>query len=132
MLRLHIDRVETVFASPGSLLQSTLVAMLKHLPISFAQTDVQQRVEDALLLYSVDRSPFRHRDFLGWMGYVAAPLTMEDVPAATRLERTGDGTLIVAAEVLDLADAFAIKRVNQVEMSLVDLELLRVTDPSLD
>lgn len=130
-LRLHVDRIEKVFASPARLLESALSALLNSLPITFAQTNVQQLVEGELLLHSVDRAPLPHREFLGWMGYVDAPLTQEQVPAAARLERRGAGTLILATEVLDLADAHAVKQANQVEMSLVDLGLLPVTDPSL-
>jgi len=126
-----VDRIEEVFASPSSLLRSTISALLDSLPITFAQTNVQQLVEGELLLYSVDRAPFPHREFLGWMGYVDVPLTRDQVPAAARLERRGGGTLILATEVLDLADAHAIKQANQVEMSLVDQELLPVTDPLL-
>ncbi len=131
VLRLHVDRIEEVFASPSSLLRSTISALLDSLPITFAQTNVQQLVEGELLLYSVDRAPFPHREFLGWMGYVDVPLTRDQVPAAARLERRGGGTLILATEVLDLADAHAIKQANQVEMSLVDQGLLPVTDPLL-
>ncbi|MBA0445854.1 hypothetical protein D7Y61_00715 [Stenotrophomonas maltophilia] len=131
MLRLHVDRIEKVFASPVRLLESTFLELLNILPITFAKTNVQQLVEGELLLYSVDRAPFPHREFLGWMGYVDAPLTQEQVSAAARLERRGGGTLILATEVLDLADAHAVKQANQVEMSLVDLGLLPVTDPLL-
>ncbi|HDS1675485.1 TPA: immunity 52 family protein [Stenotrophomonas maltophilia] len=131
MLRLHVDRIEKVFDSPVSVLESTLSVLLNSLPITFAKTNVQQLVEGELLLYSVDRAPFPHREFLGWMGYVDASLTQDQVPAAARLERRGGGTLILATEVLDLADAHAIKQANQVEMSLVDLGLLPVTDPLL-
>ena len=87
VLRLHVDRIEEVFASPSSLLRSTISALLDSLPITFAQTNVQQLVEGELLLYSVDRAPFPHREFLGWMGYVDVPLTRDQVPAAARLER---------------------------------------------
>ncbi|SFS02055.1 Immunity protein 52 [Stenotrophomonas maltophilia] len=131
VLRFHVDRIEKAYRSPGNVVGTMLSAVLRTLPISFAQTNVQQRVDGQLLLYSRDRAPFPHREFLGWMGYVDTPLTEHQIPAAARLERCGNGTLILATDVLDLSDPHAVQQANQVEMSLVDLGLLPVIDPAL-
>ncbi|WP_280524701.1 hypothetical protein [Xanthomonas maliensis] len=39
--------------------------------------------------------------------------------------------MILSTPLLDLSDPHAIKQANQVEMSLVDLDLLPVIDPEL-
>ncbi len=108
-----------------------LKALTSDERVRFAQANVKQRVNDELVLYSVDRAPFPHREFLGWMGYVTRPLTQAQIPDAARLERHGQGTLILSTPLLDLSDPVAVMKANKVEMSLVDLGLLPVTDPSL-
>lgn len=130
-LRLQIRDVEKVLKRPTEILWDVLTELTKDPRVRFAQTNVQQRVDGELLLYSTKRSVFPHREFLGWMGYVPQALTVEQVPNAAKLERQGSGTLILSTPLLDLSDPAAIKQANQVEMSLVDLDLLPVTDPDL-
>lgn len=130
-IRLSISDLEKAFERPSDGMWSILHGLSGTPDVRLVQTNVRQTVGAERLLYSIHRAPFPHREFLGWMGYVDAPLTQEQVPAAARLERRGGGTLILATEVLDLADAHAVKQANQVEMSLVDLGLLPVTDPLL-
>ncbi|MDT3500622.1 Imm52 family immunity protein [Stenotrophomonas maltophilia] len=130
-LRLSISKLETTYADPGAVLWRLLARMAEDCRVRFAQVNVRQKIGVDLLLYSRDRAPFPHREFLGWMGYVDAPLTEHQIPAAARLERCGNGTLILATDVLDLSDPHAVQQANQVEMSLVDLGLLPVIDPAL-
>ncbi|WLA01569.1 Imm52 family immunity protein [Xanthomonas translucens] len=130
-LRFRVGKIESVYEKPDSMVWSVLVALATDPRVRFAQTNVQQLVSNELLLYSVDRTPFPHREFLGWMGYVPQALKTEQVPNAARLERQGKGTLVLSTPLLDLSDPAAIKQANQVEMSLVDLDLLPVTDPNL-
>ena len=56
VLRFHVDRIEKAYRSPGNVVGTMLSAVLRTLPISFAQTNVQQRVDGQLLLYSRDRA----------------------------------------------------------------------------
>ncbi|WP_411850357.1 hypothetical protein ACLB90_15820 [Stenotrophomonas sp. LGBM10] len=130
-IRLRIGKVEKVYDHPGQVLWSLLATVTKGSRVRFAQTNVQQKVGDELLLYSIHRAPFLHREYLGWMGYVDQSVTAAQVPEAARLERQGNGTLILATDFLDLGNPAAIKQANKVEMSLVDLDLLPVIDPSL-
>lgn len=131
VIRMSINDVRRTFASPVEIVWGVLEQFCKTPGIRIAQTNVKQRVGDEVLLYSLDRAPFPHREFLGWMGYVSAPLTHAQVPDAARLQPRGDGTLVLATELLDMSNPAALKQANQVEMSLVDLDLLAVTDPSL-
>ncbi|WP_140724347.1 MULTISPECIES: Imm52 family immunity protein [Gammaproteobacteria] len=130
-MRLSIGNPEQAFERPTEIIWGILKELSKVPGVWFAQTNVKQRVGNDLLLYSIDRAPFPHREFLGWMGYVNSPLAAEQVPDAARLERQGNGTLILATEVLDLGNPAAIKQANQVEMSLADLDLLSVIGSSL-
>ena len=130
-LRLDLNRIEKTYGRPEPLVWAQLAALTEDPRITFAQTEVQQLLDGELLLYSADRAVFPHREFLGWMGYVDRPLTTDQVPDAARLERHGEGTLVLATALLDLGDRAAIKQANQVEMSLADLGLLPVIDPQL-
>lgn len=130
-IRISISDVEVVFERPSRVLWTILDAMSKRPDVCLIQTNVKQRVGADLLLYSLHRAPSPHREFLGWMGYVDEALTRDQVPAAAKLERRGNGTLILATDVLDLSDPHAVQQANQVEMSLVDLGLLPVIDPAL-
>ena len=129
--RLQLHRVEKVYAEPARVAWALLNALAGDERVTFVQTNVQQLIDGQLLLYSVDRAVFPHREFLGWMGYVNRPLTLEDVPEAARVEARGKGSLILSTQILDLGNAAAVKQTNQVEMALADLELLPVIDPSL-
>ncbi|UEX19871.1 immunity 52 family protein [Stenotrophomonas sp. SI-NJAU-1] len=130
-LRLAISVIDGAYRDPGALLWSLLSCTAEDSRVQFAQTNVRQKVGSELVLYSRDRAPFPHRDYLGWMGYVNVALTQDQLPEAARLERRGQGTLILSTEVLDLSDPHAVMQANQVEMRLVDLELLPVIDPAL-
>lgn len=130
-LRLSIGDKEKTYSDQGALRWSLLVAVSKAVGLRFANCNVQQRVDDEHLVYSTDRAVFPHRQFLGWMGYIPESLTQDQVPAAMTLQPSGEGTLIRSTGLLDLADQHAIKQANQVEMSLTDLGLLPVVDPTM-
>jgi len=130
-IRLQLGRVVKTYTQPADVVFAALEAIASDPRIMFAQCNVQQLVDGKLLLYSLDRTPFPHREFLGWMGYVPQQLTQAEVPDASRLERHGQGTLILSTPLLDLSDPVAVMQANKVEMSLVDLGLLPVTDRSL-
>ncbi len=83
------------------------------------------------MLYSYDRSVYRHREFLGWMGFVHDGLTPAQLPEAVRTEWHGAGTLILATELLDLSSSAAVEQVNRVEMKLAERGLLPLTDARL-
>lgn len=83
------------------------------------------------MLYSYDRSVYRHREFMGWMGFVHEALTPAQLPEAVRMERHGAGTLILATELLDLSSSAAVEQVNYVEMKLAERGLLPLTDARL-
>lgn len=130
-IRMRVGKIEKVYSHPERVLWSLLSTLTKDDRVGFAQTNVQQKVGNELLLYSIHRAPFPHREYLGWMGYVGQSVTAEQVPDAARLEGQGSGTLILATDILDLSNSAAVRKANKVEMSLVDLDLLPVIDPSL-
>jgi len=131
-VRFEISGMEDLYASPTDVAWSILRALASHQGVSFAQTNVLQRVQDELLLYSASRSVFPHREFLGWMGYVDDIVTDTDVPNAARLEVLGKGTLVLSVNDLDLGNAASIMQANQVELSLAEMGLLPVTDAGLN
>ncbi|WP_422508626.1 hypothetical protein [Stenotrophomonas sp. GZD-301] len=128
---LAIYRIGAVYQSPGQMAWSLLKALCSDPRVTYARTNVQALVAGRLVTYSIDCSVYPHRDFLGWMGYVDKPLSADQLPQATRLEAQGRGTLILATEVLDLADHAAIEQTNRTEIGLAELGLLPVIDPSL-
>lgn len=130
-VRLEISRMEEVYSSPSDVTWSLLKAMTLDERVTFAKTDVQQGSGKDRKLYSLHCAVFQHRGVLGWMGYVNQPVTAERVPDATRVERHGQGTLIMATREVDLFDAHSVERVNRVEISLAELGLLPVTDPGI-
>lgn len=130
-MRFLINDPVSAFVRPVETIWGVLKELTRDGGVRLAQTNVRQRVGNELLLYSIDRAPFPNREFLGWMGYVGHPLTHAQLPEASRVERHGNVSLILAAEHLDLSDISTIKQVNQVEMRMVDLGLLPVIDPSL-
>lgn len=131
VLQISVSNNAGTYDNLGQLLWSFLQAIGQALNLSFAQCGALQLVNGTLINYQIDRVVFPHRQFLGWMGYVPKTLTPEQVPAAYKLEPRGQGTVIWATRKLDLADPHAVKQVNQVEMSLADLDLLEITDPGL-
>lgn len=131
-VRFEISRMDELYASPTEVAWSLLRAFASHQGVYFAQTNVLQRVQDELLLYSASRSVFRHREFLGWMGYVSDIVTEAQVPNAARLEILGSGTLVLSVNELDLGNSTSIMQANQVEISLAELGLLPVTDAGLN
>lgn len=130
-VRLEISRMEEVYSSPSDVTWSLLKAMTLDERVTFAKTDVQQGSGKDRKLYSLHCAVFQHREALGWMGYVNQPVTAEQVPYAARVERHGQGTLIMATREVDLFDAHSVERVNRVEISLAELGLLPVTDPGI-
>jgi hypothetical protein len=131
ILRLRLGRIEELYPTPTTLIWNLLQALTSDSRVTFAQTNVLQQVAGSVMTYSGDRRVFHHREYLGWMGYVDAPLAADQLPQAARLERQGRGTLILAADVLDLGDHAAIEQANRTEIGLADLGLLPVIDSSL-
>lgn len=82
--------------------------------------------------YCVHFRVFPHREFLGWMGFVKGAVTSSEVPEADELisiPKRG-GTLVVAvAGGFDIHNPAHVQQAQRVEMRLVDLDLLPVTDP---
>lgn len=127
---LEISRLEEIYASPGALVWSLLKGLSSDARVTFANTNVMQNVAGELLLYSYSRAVYKHREFLGWMGYVDSPILPGQLPDSAILESQRGGTLILATELLDLADPRMVEQVNRVEMSLAELGLLPVIDPT--
>jgi hypothetical protein len=122
---------ERVFAPVGKVVWSVLKALSSDPRVTYAKTDVHERVGGKSLIYSIDRGVYPHREFLGWMGYVNQALSPVQLPEASRVERHGEGTLILATDVLDLSSSAVVEQVNRVEIRLSELGLLPVTDPRL-
>lgn len=122
---------ERVLAPVGEVVWSLLKALSSDSRVTYAKTDVHERVGGRSLVYSIDRSVYPQRDFLGWMGYVDHALLPEQLPEASRVERHGKGTLILAIDLLDLTELAAVEQVNRVEVRLAELGLLPVTDARL-
>ncbi|MBN6152842.1 immunity 52 family protein [Xanthomonas sp. AmX2] len=103
-------------------------------PVSFAYVDVVDRslATDEVVFYRLNYATFPHRKALGWMGFVPAEVAPAQLPLAAQLVPVaGKGTVIVAVDApFDLNDPAHIRRANQVEMDMVDLGLLPVTDPN--
>jgi hypothetical protein len=82
--------------------------------------------------YGVDHRVFPHREFLGWMGFVKDDIRSHQVPEADELIplREKGGTMIVAvADAFDVHNPAHIEKAQRVEMRLVDIDRLPVTDP---
>jgi len=82
--------------------------------------------------FGIDYRVFPHREFLGWMGFVPKDIDSHEIPEADELipVLAKRGTMVVA-----VGDRFAvhnhahIEKAQRVEMRLVDLDALPVTDP---
>ncbi|MBD3774188.1 MAG: immunity 52 family protein [Rhodobacteraceae bacterium] len=122
---------ERVLAPVGEVVWSLLKALSSDSRVTYAKTDVHERVDGRSLVYSMHRGVYPHREFLGWMGYVDQALLPAQLPEASRVERLGEGTLILATDLLDLSSSAAVEQVNRVEIRLAELGLLPVTDPRL-
>jgi hypothetical protein len=82
--------------------------------------------------YGIDRRVFPHRRFLGWMGFVKKHIEACEIPEADRLISLPEkhGTMIVAvADAFDVHNPDHVEQAQRVEMRLVDLDALPVTDP---
>ena len=130
-VRLDIGDLSAATETPTELVWSSLRALTEDPRAVFAQTNVKQSVGKDRKLYSLNCGVFPHRDFLGWMGYVNQAVSGSQVPDAERVERQGQGTLILATEKVDLFDARLIEKMNKVEISLAELGLLPITDASI-
>ncbi|WP_313160606.1 Imm52 family immunity protein [Stenotrophomonas sp.] len=130
-IRLDIGNLDAAHATPAELVWSSLKALAEDAQITLAQTNIMQTVGRERRLYSLHCSVLPHRDFLGWMGYVDQPVDESQVPDASRVERHGRGTMIMAAEDADLFNARSVEQMNRVEISLAELGLLPVISPSL-
>lgn len=140
-LKIRDIRVLKTEKSATSIVKSSLRSIVDSEWISFASVDVESPIRREGLWnenYMMDHRTFPHRQFLGWMGWVqrlppAKPLTAEDIPqAAEVIPMPGRcGSLIVAVdETFDLGNPEHIKRAQQVEMRLADLDALPVIDPA--
>lgn len=130
-IKIDLLRVEHIYPSPQDVAWALLKALSSDSRVTFAKTNVTARVGEELLLYSFDLAVYRHREFLGWMGYVNSSLSPEQLPDASIVERHGDGTLILSTPLLDLSNPAAVEQVNRVEIRLAEMGLLPVIDPDL-
>lgn len=82
--------------------------------------------------YGVDHRVFPHREFLGWMGFVKGDIESRQLPEADELIPLHEkgGTVIVAvADAFDVHNPAHVEKAQRVEMRLVDIDALPVTDP---
>ncbi|NZA24918.1 immunity 52 family protein [Luteimonas sp. SJ-92] len=133
---LDIYRPDEAFGpSAAQVVRDVLTAIVELEEVEYAFVDVRDRVPDKPrpTTYLVSYAAFLHRKALGWMGYVPRRVTADQLPSAAELVQVpGKGTVIVAVnDAFSLANKAHIKQANIVEMELVDLDLLPVTDPSL-
>jgi len=131
ILRLRLGRLQELYPTPTTLVWSLLQGLTSNSRVTFAQTNVLQKVAGSIMTYSGDRRVFRHREYLGWMGYVDAPLAADQLPQAARLERHGRGTLILATKALGLGDRASVEQANRTEIGLAELGLLPAARGSL-
>lgn len=121
----------------GSAIARLVHCIVDAMPVEFAFVDVYDNDPTSkdptdTTNYASTFATFPHRQCLGWMAYVPAHVTVEQLPLAEEVIHTKDGTIIVAIKGhFDISNPEHIKRVNQIEMDMVDLGLLAVTDPSL-
>lgn len=129
---ISIYKPDQKFENSTSVVLDALVAFVEaDTQVEFAFVNVYDKVNDSFQYYSSDYATFPHRRCLGWMAYVRAGVTQEQLPLAADIIATKDGSIIVALnEVFDLANKEHIKRANQIEMDMNDLGLLAVTDPT--
>lgn len=110
-----------------------LTAVAACEPVTFGYVNVRDRAAGTgrVVTYRLNYATFPHRRALGWMGFVPAEVAPAQLPLAAELVSVaGKGTVIVAVDApFDLNDPAHIRRANQVEMDMVDLGLLPVTDP---
>lgn len=119
------------------MMKNILSAVIDAGSVEFASVDVEQaprrdgqRGTDS---FSFDFRTFPHRQFLGWMGFVPKVLTPQDIPQAAEVIPLPEkhGSVVVAVDdTFDVHNPEHIKRAQQVEMRLVDLDALPVIDPS--
>jgi hypothetical protein len=134
-------RIET-FSPPGSasqiyeLARERFLIASSHLDVVFANCDFPRPPRpnhpNLDLYYGDDLQVFAHREFLGWMGFVKRNITNQEIPEADEvipLPEKG-GTMIVAvADAFDVHNRTHVEQAQRVEMRLVDLDALPVTDP---
>lgn len=135
-ITLDITEPDTAFSARApQIVRDALRAVSKLEDVQYAFIDVLDRVPDKPrpTTYRVSYATFPHRKCIGWMGFVPEKVTAEQLPSAAELiDIPRKGTVIVAVnEPFDLNNKAHIKQANIVEMELVDLGLLPVTDPTL-
>lgn len=116
--------------------RGVFLAACRHLDLIFACCDFARspRPDGSAgeTSYGVDLRVFPHREFFGWMGFVKEMVLPDQVPEADELVpiRENGGTVIIAvAHAFDVHNAMHIEKAQRVEMRLVDLDVLPVTDP---
>jgi hypothetical protein len=121
---------------PFTRVRDLLVAGCSELDASFACCDYPRAPrpcgKSGETYYGTDHRVFPHREFFGWMGFVRRRVTHDQVPEADEVIPLpqGAGTVIVAvANVFDVHNPAHIEKAQRVEMRLVDLDALPVTDP---
>jgi len=135
-IRFEMKRPEDVLGSnTRQIIEDVLFAICELEDVTFACCNVSERIlaTGKVQTYQIDFSPFfPHRKFFGWMGFVPRALNRKDVPEAASLKIVPKkGTLLVAVDdVFDLNNPAQIRAAHELEMKLVDLDLLPVTDPN--
>lgn len=138
VIRISIDHPlrEVAPAETARIVRGVLLTLIRLEPITFASTDVCDWIgagkDREATWYSMEHLVFPHRQFFGWMGFVSKQVKPEDVPDAEEVIPVGNrGTVIIAMkDAPDLNNIEHVKRMNLLEMSLVDQGLLPVIDPS--
>lgn len=126
--------VEVFGEETRRIVEGVLLSICELEDVSFANCNVITRktAERERLSYQQDFATFPHRKYLGWMGFVPRALRKADIPEAASVavvEKKGS-VLVAVPGMLDLGNPADIKSANLLEMKLVDLDLLPVTDPN--
>lgn len=114
--------------------RETLISLVETEPASFAFVNVIAKLpgKEFIESYKSAFCTFPHRKCIGWMAFIPQIVTSKQLPlAAEIININGKGTVIVSVtEPFNLSNLGHIQRANEIEMDMVDLDLLPLTDPS--
>ncbi len=114
--------------------RAIFLSLAKAEPMTFAFVNITDKLpgKEFIDTYETDFCTFPHRKCVGWMAFVPHVVTSEQLPlAAEIIDIPGKGTVIVTVkEPFELTNMAHIRRANEIEMDMVDLDFLPLTDPS--